>query len=83
MIKKSFLALIALILCLPCTVQAKVEHLLPKPQEVVVTPGVAFALSGAVSINYADGVAQCELLDKVPYKGGICKRRTSGQRRRH
>ncbi len=65
MIKKSFLALVALIMCLPCTMQAKVEHLLPKPQEVTVTPGVTFALSGAVSINYADGVAQCALLEEV------------------
>ena len=29
------------------------------------TPGVTFALSGAVSINYAEGVAQCELLEEV------------------
>ena len=78
MIKKSFLALIALIMCMPCAVQAKVEHLLPKPQEVTVTPGVAFALSGAVSINYADGVAACELLEEVFTKNG-CTIATGGK----
>ena len=70
MTKKFILALVALVLCLPTAVQAKVEHLLPKPQEVTVTPGVAFTLSGAVSINYAEGVAQCELLEEVFTQNG-------------
>ena len=72
MIKKSFLALVALMLCLPCAVQAKVEHLLPKPQQVTVTNqgAVAFPLSGTVSINYADGVAQCALLEEVFTENG-------------
>ncbi len=70
MTKKFILALVALVLCLPTAVQAKVEHLLPKPQQVEVTPGVAFALSGAVSINYADGVAACELLEEVFTENG-------------
>ncbi len=65
MIKKSVLALVALMLCLPLAVQAKVEHLLPRPQQVAITPGVAFSLNGAVSMNYADGVAQCALLEEV------------------
>lgn len=70
MIKKSVLAFAALLLCLPLTLQAKVEHLLPKPQQVTVTPGVAFALSGSVSINYAEGVAPCALLEEVFTENG-------------
>ncbi len=70
MTKKFILALVALVMCLPTAVQAKVEHLLPKPQQVTVTPGVAFALSGAVSINYADGVAPCALLEEVFTENG-------------
>ena len=70
MIKKSVLAFAALLLCLPLTLQAKVEHLLPKPQQVEVTPGVAFALSGPVSINYADGVNSCALLEEVFTENG-------------
>lgn len=78
MIKKSVLAFAALLLCLPLTLQAKVEHLLPKPQQVEVTPGVAFALSGPVSINYADGVAACELLEEVFTENG-CSIATGGK----
>ena len=78
MTKKIILALVALVLCLPTAVQAKVEHLLPKPQQVTVTPGVAFALSGAVSINYADGVAACELLEEV-FTGNGCTIATGGK----
>ena len=58
-------ALIALMLCLPLTLQAKVEHLLPRPQQVTVTENAAaFALSGNVTINYADGAVQCALLEE-------------------
>lgn len=52
--------------------------MLPKPQQVEVTPGVAFALSGAVSINYADGVAACELLEEVFTENG-CTIATGGK----
>ena len=78
MTKKIILALVALVLCLPTAMQAKVEHLLPKPQQVTVTPGVAFALSGAVSINYAEGVAPCELLEEVFTENG-CTIATGGK----
>ncbi|MBR5847493.1 MAG: family 20 glycosylhydrolase [Bacteroidaceae bacterium] len=58
-------ALIALMLCLPLALQAKVEHLLPLPQEITATEGVAaFTLSGNVTINYADGVEPCALLEE-------------------
>ena len=65
MIKKTVLALFALVLSLPTAVQAKVEHLLPKPQQVAVTPGTRFQLSGNINIVYADGVAKCALLEEV------------------
>ena len=66
-------AVIALMTCLPLSMMAKVEHLLPKPQLIEVTnQGTAtFQLSGAVSINYADGVAQCALLEEV-FTGNGC-----------
>ena len=44
-------ALVALAICLPHAVQAKVTHLLPKPQQVEVTPGTAFALGRTVTIS--------------------------------
>ena len=56
-------ALIALMVCLPSAIQAKVEHLLPKPQQVSVTQG-SFALSGSVTINYSGGAQQCALLEE-------------------
>ena len=64
MIKRTVLALVAMVMCFPSALQAKVEHLLPKPQEVTVTTGTTFALSGAVSINYADGAGTCALLEE-------------------
>ena len=54
---------LALMLCLPLSLQAKVEHLLPKPQQVSVTQG-SFVLSGSVTINYSDGAQQCALLEE-------------------
>ena len=55
---------LALMLCLPLSLQAKVEHLLPKPQQVSVTQGSSFALSGSVTINYSGGAQQCALLEE-------------------
>ena len=43
--------LVALTLCLPATVQAKVTHLLPKAQMVELTGGTAFALGRTVTIT--------------------------------
>ena len=65
MIKKSVLALFAMLVCLPSAVQAKVEHLLPKPQQITVAPETRFQLSGNVSFVYSDGLAKCELLEEV------------------
>ena len=50
---KNFLisALFVLALCLPQAVQAKVTHLLPKPQKIEATSGSAFALGRMVTIT--------------------------------
>ena len=53
--------LIALALCLPVSVQAKVTHLLPKPQKVEATSGTPFALGRIVTITDPTG---CTLLQK-------------------
>ena len=64
-IQKSLFCLLAVMLCLPMAMQAKVEHLLPRPQQVTVTENAAaFELSGNVDINYADGAVQCTLLEE-------------------
>ena len=57
-------ALIALMLCLPLTLQAKVEHLLPKVQLVETDKG-SFKLHRAVNIIYQDGATQCPLLEEL------------------
>ena len=57
-----------LCLCLgfSLSAQAKLVHLLPKPQSVAVTENAApFMLSGNVTVAYADGAARCELLEEV------------------
>ena len=67
-----FTTLLCMLLGGSLTTQAKVEHLLPKPQQVTVQNQgtVAFQLNGTVSINYADGVAQCALLEEVFTENG-------------
>ncbi|MBO5699637.1 MAG: family 20 glycosylhydrolase, partial [Bacteroidaceae bacterium] len=74
------LALVAMIALFPSAMQAKVEHLLPKPQQVTVTNEgtVAFSLDGTVSINYAEGVAQCALLEEV-FTGNGCTLASGGK----
>ena len=61
---KNMLCLLLGFVCLPLAMQAKVEHLLPRPQQVTVTEGKAFALSGNVTINYQAGAEQCALLEE-------------------
>ena len=51
-------------LFVPSSMQAKVEHLLPRPQQVTVNGGEAFALGRNVTINYSAGTAKCELLEE-------------------
>ena len=58
------LAMAAMVL-LPDAMQAKVQHLLPKPQQVTATENVAaFALGGSVTINYSGGAEKCTLLEE-------------------
>ncbi len=77
--KKHFLkAAFAMMLALPMAVQAKVEHLLPKPQQVTVTQGSTFALNGSVAVNYSDGAQQCALLEEFFTSNG-CTIATDGK----
>lgn len=57
-------ALICLILSLPFTLNAKVNHLLPKAQITEETDGGAFVLHRAINIVYSDGAEQCALLEE-------------------
>ncbi|MBR6691638.1 MAG: exo-alpha-sialidase [Bacteroidaceae bacterium] len=59
---------IALALCLPHAVQAKVTHLLPKPQKVEVTSGTPFALGRTVTIT---DPTNCSLLEEF-FTGNGC-----------
>ena len=55
----------AMMLVAPSALQAKVQHLLPKPQQITATENVAaFALSGSVTINYSEGAEKCALLEE-------------------
>ena len=64
MIRKIFSAtLVALMVLMPSVSQAKVEHLLPRPQQVTVTEG-SFALGRTVTISYSNGAGKCELLEE-------------------
>ena len=50
-------ALIALMLCLPLTMLAKVEHLLPKVHTLNVANGLPFALQRTVTITDENNTA--------------------------
>ena len=64
--KRLFLAaLLALFTLSQATIQAKVTHILPKPQKVTQQAGAApFALGRDVTINYSNGAQQCALLEE-------------------
>ena len=64
--KKQLMTLaMAMMLMAPSALQAKVQHLLPKPQQVTATENVAaFTLSGSVTINYSGGAEKCALLEE-------------------
>ena len=55
--KKRLMTLaMAMMLMAPSALQAKVQHLLPRPQQITATENVAaFALGGSVTINYSAG----------------------------
>ena len=64
--KKQLMTLaMAMMLMAPSALQGKVQHLLPKPQQVTATENVAaFALGGSVTINYSGGAEKCALLEE-------------------
>ena len=65
LMKKTYSGILTvLMLCLPLASQAKVEHLLPRPQMAEQTDGGAFALHRGINIVYSDGAAQCALLEE-------------------
>ena len=59
--KTKAIMLLLLAMCLPFAVQAKVTHLLPKPQKIETTSGATFSLGRAVTINDPTG---CTALQK-------------------
>ena len=76
---KNMLCLLLGFVCLPMAMQAKVEHLLPRPQQVNVTKDAeAFALGGNVKINYQDGATQCALLEEF-FTSNECKLAEGGK----
>ena len=77
--KRLFLAtLLALFTLSQATIQAKITHLLPKPQKVTEQTGAApFALGRNVTINYTNGAQQCALLEEFFTSNG-CTITTNG-----
>ena len=58
---------------MPSALQAKVQHILPRPQQITATENVvAFKLKGKVSINYTNGAKPCALLEEFLTSNG-CK----------
>ena len=69
---------IAIMLMAPSAMHAKVQHILPRPQQITATENVAaFKLKGKVSINYANGAKACALLEEFLPSNG-CKLVPSG-----
>ena len=70
--KRFFVAALAvMVLCLPQTIQAKVTHLLPKPQHVELKRGAApFSLNRSVTVSYSGGAVKCELLEEFFTQNG-------------
>ena len=77
--KRLFLAtMLALFTLSQATIQAKITHLLPKPQKVTEQTGAApFALGRNVTINYTNGAQQCALLEEFFTSNG-CTITTNG-----
>ena len=61
--KKVLLSLaMAMALMTPSALQAKVKHLLPKPQHITATENAAaLTLGGTVTISYSGGAEKCDL----------------------
>ena len=78
--KKQLMTLaMAMMLVAPSALQAKVQHLLPKPQQVTATENVAaFTLSGSVTINYSGGAEKCILLEEFFTNNGCTLAQSGG-----
>ncbi len=76
--KKTLLVTAMMMSLVPSALQAKVQHILPRPQQITATENVAaFKLKGKVSINYANGAKACALLEEFLTSNG-CKLVPSG-----
>ena len=76
--KKHILSLLlATSVMIPGSMNAKVEHILPRPQQVVIEDGKPFALNRAISIIYKNGIERCELLEEFFLQNG-CKIKNGG-----
>ena len=62
--------LLAFAICLPGTLQAGVEHLLPKVRVLEESGKAPFVLHRAVSITYSNGAEQCSLLEDFFIENG-------------
>ena len=70
----------AMMLVAPSALQAKVQHLLPKPQQITATENVAaFTLSGSVTINYSEGAEKCALLEEFFTSNGCTLAQSGGK----
>ena len=70
----------AMMLVAPSALQAKVQHLLPKPQQITATENVAaFTLSGSVTINYSGGAEKCALLEEFFTSNGCTLAQSGGK----
>ena len=78
--RKRLLAMaMAAILMAPLALQAKVQHLLPKPQQITATENVAaFTLGGNVTISYSGGAAKCDLLEEFFTSNGCTLAESGG-----
>ena len=75
---KKTLLIAAMAMMAAAPLSAKVQHILPRPQQITATENVAaFKLKGKVSINYANGAKACALLEEFLTSNG-CKLVPSG-----
>ena len=78
--KKRLMTLaMAMMLMAPSALQAKVQHLLPRPQQITATENVAaFALGGSVTISYSAGAEKCALLEEFFTSNGCTLAESGG-----
>ena len=72
--------LVGTLLAISSGSMAKVQHLLPKPQQIAATENVAaFDLSGSVTINYSEGAEKCTLLEEFFTTNGCTLAESGGK----